>query len=113
MLEQLNAAATLYDEDTKEPIAAATRTTVNLQAQVRWFFADRVRGRNTGPREEADGYLLFRRSDLVKAGVEIKEGDKIVGIGTLTGVSYYVTELRPMGHYPDQGGHGLLIESGL
>lgn len=107
-LELLNSGETRYDPDTKEPVVAAKREAKNLQAQVKWFYEDRVRGRDTGPRKEADGYLLFRRTDLVKAGVEIKQGDKIIRIGTLTDLKYYVTELRPMAHYPDQEGHGLL-----
>lgn len=107
-LELLNSAETIYDPDTKEPDVAAKRTTKQLQAQVRWFNKDRLRGRSTGPRQEADGYLLFRRTDLVAEGIEINTGDKIVRIGHIQNASYFVTELRPMGHYPDQGGAGLL-----
>ncbi len=107
-LEFLNSGETIYDPDTKEPIGGARRSTKDLQAQVKWFRKDQLRGRSTGPRQEADGYLLFRRTDLVAAGVEVRTGDKIVRIGHLQNVSYYVTELSPMGHYPDQGGHGLL-----
>lgn len=107
-LELLNSAATRFDPDTKEPIVSASRSEQKLQAQVRWFRKDQLRGRDTGPRREADGYLLFRASDLETKGITIKTGDKITRIGKQAYLHLYVEELRPMGHYPDQGGAGLL-----
>lgn len=107
-LELLNSGETRYDPDTKEPVVGAKRTTVALQAQVKWMYQKRIKGQDTGPRDDSDGYLLFRRTDLVAAGVEIKQGDKVVRIGHQTGLELFVTATRPMAFYPDQGGHGLL-----
>lgn len=106
-LEQLDTTNTRYDPITREPIPGAARTIRNLVAQIKWFTERELRGNDAGPQPESKGYLLFRRDDLINAGITIQDGDKVVKLGHRDAL-LYITGTVPMGHYPDQGGHTLL-----
>lgn len=112
-IEQLDRAATLYDDDAREPIGqAARKAPVVLQAQVLWGGGgaqeDSPDPQEAGIREKSSGYLLFRVVDLAAAAVTLQREDRITSIGILAGLNLYLTEFHPMAYYPDQGGHTLL-----
>jgi len=108
VLEQLDKAATLYDEDAQEPIGRPEYTQVRLQAQVKWRAIDDPDWMWSGRRESWKGYLLFKRSTLVTRGVTIAKGDQITTIGHRA-CRLYVEEFEDAGHYPDIGGNGLML----
>jgi hypothetical protein len=108
VIEQISKATTFYDEDAREPIQAAARSSQEtVQGQVKWegdLALDVAAG---GAQEGAQGYVLFRYTDLAAKGITLAQNDRIVKIGQQE-VDVYVTKLRPVGHYPDQSGASLV-----
>ena len=105
-LELIDTTETFYDDDTKEPLPSVKRDPVSLKAQVKYFDEDKLAVRDF-PSRSSSGYLLFRQLDLDNKGVTIEQGVKIIKIGKRVS-EFYVTGLKPMGHYTDRGGNTLL-----
>lgn len=107
-IEQISKATTLYDEDAREPIQFAARpVSKTLDGQAKWqsqFAEGNTRG---GTTEGAAGYVLFRQIDLDAKSIVLQIEDRISRIGTLD-TDVYISRLRPVGHYPDQGGHTMI-----
>jgi len=74
---------------------------------VRWYDDDRANPTRAGSESEANGYVLFRYVDLAAVSLSLKQGDRIVKMGTIN-TDVYITSLRPEGHYPDQSGPALV-----
>lgn len=129
-LRRKNVAASTFDARGREPVrqlwragdGPGTGVEAALEGQLNWNDGKIKRPKlpaGSGAREESDGYVLFRVVDLVSAGVAtenadgtvdfgIVRGDKIVRVGRRV-VSLYVTFLRDVAGYDDQGG-GTLLE---
>lgn len=107
-VERLDEGATVYDEDAREPVKQGSRkTTYTLPAQVKWGTHDGMEPTDIGPGDVESGYVLFRKPECVAAGYHPKRKDRIVQIGSLTGLTLFITAVQPMGHYPDQNGYTL------
>jgi hypothetical protein len=103
ILEQRDLAATIYDEDTREPIRQVERKAqVTVSGQVLWDYHDDPKSTGTGLIMEERGYFMVRTSDMSAASIEIKHGDRVLSMGGVA-VSLYITRTRPMGHYPGLG----------
>jgi hypothetical protein len=108
IVQRIDKATTFYDHDAREPVQHAARSTsVTLPGQVSWMAGLGQRMREIGQSIEADGYVLFRRADLVAAGFELAVNDRITQMGNVT-KEVYIIRLDPSGHYPDQGGYTLM-----
>jgi hypothetical protein len=108
IIEKLNTAGTIYDEDTREPIKqAAHAVPVPVRGQVSWDIKDEVVIGEGGTRLEANGYILFRYVDLNSAGITLSRQDRIKKIGWMD-VDVYVVSLKPMGHYGDRNGASMV-----
>lgn len=104
-LEQLDVAATIFDEDFNVPVGGAAAgkargPAIDLRAQAnfgqsaggnRW--EQRAPSR-TGDATDSAGHLVFRASDLDDAGVVVKKGDRVISIAG-RGCDYLVREVRP------------------
>lgn len=107
-IEQISKAQTLYDEDAREPIQFAARpVSKTLDGQVKWQSQFSEKSTRAGTVESASGYVLFRQVDLAAKSLVLQLEDRISRIGTRD-TDVYITSLRPVAHYPDQGGHTLL-----
>lgn len=95
-IEQINRAATVYDEDAREPIQAAARSAaVVLPGQPNWNAGKRLEPTAEGPVDKAQGYMLFRQVDLAAAGIALQINDRLRAQGR----ELYIVRLQPMGHY--------------
>lgn len=107
-VQQIDTGATIYDDDAREPIQQAARpVSKTLNGQVKWqsqFSGESTRG---GTVEGASGYVLFRQVDLDANALVLQDEDRISRIGTRD-TDVYISQLRPVGHYPDQGGHTMI-----
>lgn len=107
-IEQIDRGETLYDEDAREPIQqAARKVSKTIPGQVKWFSQFDDKPTRAGTIENASGYVLFRQVDLTAYAVELATEDRFSRIGTRD-TDVYVVSLRPVGHYPDQGGHTMI-----
>jgi len=107
-VERLDESATVYDEDAREPVKQGSRKVVyTLPAQVNWGAHNGMDPSDIGPSDNESGYVLFRKTECVAAGYHPQRKDRIIQIGSLTGLTLYITSVRPMGHYPDQSGYTL------
>ncbi len=107
-IQQLNRAATLYDDDMREPVQQSVRAaTTIVSGQVKWGMDERFQSDRGGPIENSDGYVLFRLVDLTAVSITIKREDRFIRLGTID-VDVYVTGLRYEGHYDDVGGPTLV-----
>jgi len=107
-IEQIDKGKTAYDDDAREAVRTIGRSVVQkLEAQVSWSVKDEPIPGKQGISEEARGYLLFRRNDLIGKSIIINRGDKIIKIGH-DDVELFILGRTPAGHYPDQGGATLL-----
>jgi len=107
-LVQIDTASTLWDEDAREAVQQASRSTpITLQGQVKWGAVEEVEMERQGVAEGADGYVLFRKIDLDALGIVLAPNDRFTKIGHIE-TDVYILKLQPMGHYPDQGGHTLV-----
>jgi hypothetical protein len=107
-IEQLDISTTIYDDDFREPIAQASRTTkVTIKGQVKWETKDGLRVMRGGVEEIAAGYVLFRLIDLAANNITLRQNDRFTKLGTeITDI--YIIALRPEGHYADIGGPTLV-----
>jgi len=104
VIEKIDRAGTIMDEDAREPIQSASRpTTVTVPGQVEWGTQMGLEAAKTGPRETSSGYVLFRRIDLEAAGVTLEDNDRLAKLGDVE-TDVYINRLEWKGHYPDQGG---------
>lgn len=102
-LEQIDRAATRYDDDAREPIQQAARATVvELPGQVKYGSSKDESYHAGGRREGERGYVLFRQRDLDSASVTLAVDDRIKKVGNVDHDSY-ITRLEPTGHYPAYG----------
>lgn len=113
-VERFNRDGMIMDGDAREPIhgaRAAAADVVTLPAQVKWDEKDDPEPQEGGVRSNSSGYILCRFVDLdlyLGAGQRFKRGDRITTMGVTTGLDLYITGNKPMGHYPDQRGAGLI-----
>ena len=108
IIEQGIKAQTSFRSDAREPVRRLKRTApITLSAQIKWNRSDDPVMEFEGVTEGSRGYLLFKYKDLENVSVVIKRGDKIIKIDRID-YELFVTQLRPAGHYPDQGGATLL-----
>lgn len=107
-VEKISRSTTYYDEDAREPVQMADRpNAVIVAGQVKWFDEAELSATKTGPAEGSSGYVLFRQIDLTAKSLELEQNDRFTQIG-LRATDVYVTGLRPVGHYPDIGGHTMI-----
>ncbi len=112
-IRQIRRSATVVDPDYREPVQQAKLgPTITAPGQMKWTIDERLRTTLTGPEQEAEGYILFRRVDLRARGItELAQNDRIVAVGAGANarlVDLYIVGLRFEGHYPDQGGASLV-----
>lgn len=107
-IRQIKTGTTIYDEGYREPVQQADRgETKTVPGQWKWGLDRELRPGKSGPEEGSDGYVLFRTFDLKAQDITIARGDRIVGYGggrNRIDLDVYVTELKFIGHYPDQAG---------
>jgi len=107
-IQTLDQANTIYDDDMREVVQQSVRAAnVVVPGQVKWGLDQSFQSRREGPKEDSDGYVLFRLVDLNAAGVEVKRETRLIRLGTID-TDVYVTALQYQGHYPDQGGPTLV-----
>lgn len=107
-IEQISKAATIYDDDAREPIQFAARpVTKKVDGQVKWQSQFSEQNTRAGTVESASGYVLFRQIDLTAKAIVLQREDRFSRIGTRD-TDVYITSLRPVGHYSDQGGHTMI-----
>lgn len=107
-IQQIDKSATIMDEDAREPIQSAARpVSKTLNGQVKWQSQFDEQNTRVGTIESASGYVLFRQIDLTAKSIVLQNEDRISRIGT-SDTDVYITNLRPVGHYPDQGGHTMI-----
>jgi hypothetical protein len=105
----LDKANTNYDDDAREPIRVAKKKAeVTLNAQVKWTTDGEVVITPGGATVEITGYVLFETQELENKSIDPKFGDQITEISGKTYDDLFVVRTKPMGHYPDIGGPGLL-----
>lgn len=103
VLEQIDRAATLYDEDTRAPLQqAARRASITIPGQASYGSSKDHMARAFGPLEQESGYVTFLQRDLEAHSITLGIGDRITAIGNTT-QNAYITRLQPMGHYPEFG----------
>ena len=109
-ISQKDVATTVMDDDAREPVKQARRTTdVKLKAQVSY---SRTRGTSFfeggqgGPSTDAAGHLVFLKKTLKKKGLTFVRGDRITSIGGKAKEHYFNKE-EDAGH--NDGTSGLEI----
>lgn len=112
-IEPLKRKQSLVDEDYREPVQDAARPKLYvIPGQVKWGLDQKLRPMQAGPELESDGYIIFRRLDLKRVGIEdIQQNDRFVKIGQgvyAINVDLYVISVRLEGHYPSRGGATLV-----
>lgn len=106
IIQQLDLAATIQDEDYREPVAQAARSSKKtVNGQVAWGGDADLAYTKGGVQLKADGYVLFRYVDLAAAtpSITLRDNDRFTKLGLLE-VDVYIVKLQPVGHYTDQGG---------
>ena len=103
IIEQLDKASTIYDDDAREPIKQVRRSPqVTLEAQVSWTRNRQVGykfGAQGGAQDEAVGYLVFMRRDVAAAGVTLSRGDRIITVaGQEVVPKLFLTKEQRAGH---------------
>ena len=107
-VQQIDRDATIYDEETREPVQKVSRNTDTvIPGQALWVRQKDMIASPGGVREEAEGYVLFRYADLKRMGITLALNDRIIKVGHLA-VDVYVIKLMPMAHYADQNGPALV-----
>lgn len=104
VIEQIDRASTLYDSDAREAVTQAARDAgITIPGQVKWGTQFGLEPTKTGPREDASGYVLFRRIDLDAASVTLQINDNIKKLGDVD-ADLYISRLEWIAHYPSAGG---------
>jgi len=108
VIERIDRASTIYDDDAREAISQAQRKPpVTIPGQVKWASQYSLEMTKAGARENSNGYVLFRKVDLDKAGVTLQDNDRIAKMGHVE-CDLYVDRMEWTAHYADQGGPSLL-----
>lgn len=108
VIQPSDLAATDIRANAREPVKTVARASeVNTEAQIQWTRRRDPNNTRSGMKEDASGYLLFRKTDLAELEYTPTQGDQITAIGDLTGLSLYMTSQEPAGHYDGQ--HWLLL----
>ncbi len=103
VIRQLSKARTVEDPDFREAVGGDRQlaTQVELEGQVNLAskpkFADLVASR-TGDTQPTKSKLVFKKEDLVTAGVTLQKGDLIVEVGPAaspTPIDCLITQVRP------------------
>jgi len=103
-IQQQDAPNTKVDDIFREPVQqSARKAKVVLQGQVKWGQDESLVPGKGGPKEDSDGYVLFRYVDQSTVGVTLKRGDRFTKLGKID-VDVYIVSIEPMGHWQDQGG---------
>lgn len=103
VLEQIDRAATVYDEDTREPVQqAARKAAISLPGQASYGSSKEHSLKPYGPEEGESGYVTFLARDLETRSIVLSVGDRITAIGKVEHDAY-IGRLQPMGHYPEFG----------
>ncbi len=89
--------SSLIDPDYREPIQKSYGTPFITYAQINYRISRRRTISLTGDKELALGRIVFRKSDLTSAGVDIKKGDLITSIAGIV-CKYLINEEREQGH---------------
>jgi hypothetical protein len=103
IIQTLDTANTVYDENHREPIPQTSRNSSQTVLGQPKYFGREKEVDIGGKIIKATGYVLFRYSDLEYQSITLKTDDKITKIGKLDCV-YYINGLTPAGHYTDQLG---------
>jgi hypothetical protein len=106
-IQRADKAATVYDDDVREPIRSVKREEVLIQAQVTWRQVADPRFEAYGLAEDVRGYLLFRVTDLAAKPYTPARGDMITKLGTRD-TQLFLLQSSDAGHYPDQNGASLV-----
>lgn len=102
-LEQIDRAATLYDDDTRAPLQqAAYKARLTISGQASYGSSKDYAPRAFGRLEQESGFVTFLQRDLEARSITLNIGDRIVAIGN-TPHNVFITRLQPMGHYPEYG----------
>jgi len=98
VIEPYNVSATNMDPDFHEPIDGLRRDApVTVYGQVNYYSTEAQRPAAPGDAASSAGRLIFRKSDLTRAGYTPKKGDKITSIWNRA-VQYWIVESRPEAH---------------
>lgn len=86
IIKNLQRSNTVRDPHFREPIGQKSFSDdIEVYGQIRFFSSKYVYKELdrtiTGDREKVAGRITFKRTDLVKQGVSINKGDKIVSVG--------------------------------
>lgn len=107
-VQQIDRDATIYDEETREPVQKVQRKIdTTLSAQVSWGRTKDLNASAGGVREEADGYVVFRYVDLAAKQITLQLNDRLIKMGHVV-TDVYLIKLQPFGHYGDQNGPALI-----
>lgn len=107
-VQQIDRAATIYDEETREPVQVVERKVDKIvPGQILWGKEKALAATAGGAEEQSEGYVLFRYIDLSAQSITLQQNDRIVKMGHLD-TDVYVVKLQPMGHYADQNGPALV-----
>lgn len=108
VIEQIDYASSLYDQDAREPIQqAARKIEVTLPGQASYGSSRELSYSQGGRREDERGYVLFRQRDLDARSITLQTNDRIKKIGQSV-QDGYITRIEPKGHYPGQAGATLV-----
>jgi len=92
-----------FDPYTKEPIGDVARApAIRVLGQFQPDKTDDPDASSGGVVLESKGYILFQYMDLVRAGIQIRRGDKVIQIGEglyKEEVEFYIKGTRRAGHY--------------
>jgi len=90
-IEPIDKDSTRYSDTRRESSGRIRRkSTITIQAQVKWLSEKDFELKREGIDEDSVGYVIVRTKDMNTLGVNIKRGDKITKLGDQE-VDLYVT----------------------
>ena len=101
-IEQKDTDTTVYDDTLREPVKQVERLRkVCLHGQVSWAKTSDIgffEGGQGGPINDATGYIVFHRDEIVEKCLTLQKGDRIVEVaGAATNV--YLERVTYAGHH--------------
>ncbi len=91
---------TRYNSKTRAPIKMLKReTSVQFEAQVQFNALSRAQAAPAGLVRETSGYLIARATDLTKISYVPETGDKLITVGSKTGLDLYITMIQDTAYY--------------
>src|SRR4051812_18110415 len=107
-VQQIDRGATIYDEETREPVQQAERKVDTIvPGQILWGKQNSLSLMAGGAEQASEGYVLFRYVDLRSKSMTLQQNDRFIKMGHLD-TDVYIVKLQPMGHYADQNGPALV-----